>query len=305
VADRVVLLVVPAVSAGAALRDRLAFLGFRCEVVEASGPPRGWLDADPAVIVVVDPGGYSGTTAQVLARRAGTSLEEVPLVVVGSPPGAPDPESTGVDEVLAADVDDALLGRRLRAWCRWGALGGRLRELRSRLAELQDQDPLSGLPGHRGLHEKLESEVKRSERYGSPLGLLIGDIEGMREINEKYGYRTGDRILREVGQTLRRALRQADFVARYEGDAFALVLPESGPEATRMVLGRLRSLVGNLIFRGESPQGAPAPLLKVSILFGHACFPGDAAGGRTALLAAAESDLARLRASRAGPAVPA
>jgi diguanylate cyclase (GGDEF)-like protein len=303
VADPVVLLVAPASSGGAALRDRLTALGFSCELVDATSQPRGWLEARGDVVLVLETGGFGSPASFILSRRSGTRIEGLPLIVLGQRP--PRGEGGGPDEVIPADATDSALAERLRVWGRWASRAARQRDLEAQIDGLAESDALSGLPGHRAFQERLDLEVKRAMRYASPVGLLLGDIEGMRTVNERYGHRTGDRVLREVGQTLRRALREVDFVSRYEGNRFGIVLPESDAEATMKVGARLRSLVASLIFRGEAASSTPLPLMKVSILFGHASLPAVGLLGRTALFEAAEHALERERRARTSPVLPA
>jgi len=305
VADPVVVLVAPAARGGSALRDRLTSLGFRCELIDSSGPPRGWRAADGDVLVLLDEGGYSSLVPVLLSRREGTRLDGIPLLIVGSLQGVSPSEATKVDEVLPMDSSDFVLQERLRTWGRWGIRSRRMIELESQVRDVQELDSLTGLPGHRAFHDRLDIEVKRSERYASPLGLILADVEGMRAINERYGHKTGDRVLREVGETIRRAIRDVDMAARYEGDRFALILPEATPDTAIKVVSRLRTLVSNLIFRGEGSGPGTLPLLKASLRFGLAGLPDERLRGKGALLAAAEDDLQRERTPRTPPAIPA
>lgn len=303
VADPAVVVVAPEAGSGAALRNRLTALGFRCELVEAQGSPRTWRGADGDVLLVLEPGGYSSVVSAVLGKRRGTPLEDLPLVVVGPAPIGSPSGASEVDEFIPADAPDPLIEGRIRVWARWGRRARTLRILESRVREAQSADALTGLPGHRAFQERLEVEMKRSERYATPLGLVLADIEGMRTLNEHYGYATGDRVLREAGETLHRAVREVDMVARYEGDAFAILLPESTEEATSKVIARLRTLVSSLIFRGEPSGTGPSPLVKINVIFGQACLPDEKIRGRGALVAAAEACLSRVRNARTPPAL--
>jgi len=305
VADPVVVLVAPATAGGTALRDRLISLGFRCELIDSSGPPRGWRAADGDLVLILEQGGSSSTVPVLLSRRGGTRLEGLPLLVMGAITSLATGEAAQVDEVLSADVPLPLLVDRLRAWGRWGLRARRLAELESQVRDAQEIDSLTGLPGHRAFQERLDIEVKRSERYASPLGLIIADVEGMRGINERYGHKTGDRVLREVAETIRRAIRDVDMVSRYQGDVFAILLPEAVPDTARKVVSRLRTLVSNLIFRGESMGTGAPPLLKINIHFGVAGQPDERLRGKAALFMAAESDLERERSERTPPTIPA
>jgi diguanylate cyclase (GGDEF)-like protein len=206
--------------------------------------------------------------------------------------------------VLPSNVSDLSLLERLRVWGKWGLRAHRLSDLEGQVRDSQETDPLTGLPGHRSFQERLDIEVKRCERYASPLGLILADVEGMRALNERYGHRTGDRVLREVGETIRKGIRDVDMVARYEGDSFAILLPEAVVETTTKVVTRLRTLVSSLIFRGETHGPGVAPLLKVGILFGLAGLPDERVRGKGALLAAAMADLERERRARTPQASP-
>jgi len=303
VVDPVIVLVAPPAQGGAALRERLISLGFRCEFIDATGVSQGWSGAEGDLMLVLEPGGYSSLTPMVLGQRRGTRLAEVPLVVLGGVPVLTEAESAEIDEAIPTGIGDRALAERLRVWGRWGRLAARTREAEGRIRDSESADPLTGLPGHRAILERLETEVKRSERYNSPFGLLLGDIEGMRMRNEQFGHRTGDSVIRDVGETLRRAIREVDFVGRYEGDRFAILLPESTREATTKASMRLGGLIASLLFRGESGGRAPAPLIKVTMIFGQTGSGNPSAKGAAGVLAAAEADLARLRAGRNSTAV--
>jgi diguanylate cyclase (GGDEF)-like protein len=302
VADPVVVLLAPAASHGAILRDRLVSLGFRCELIDSSGPPRGWRSAEGDVVLVMEQGGFSGTASILIGRRAGTPLEGLPIVILGQAPPLSASELAEVDETLEAGVSDRALTVCLRHWTRWGGKVRRLREMEQILREGQSSDALTGLPGHRAFHERLEMEVKRSERYESPLGLILCDVVDMRGLNDRIGHRSGDRLLHELAAALRRAVRDVDTVARYEGNTFGVILPESGPETTIKVMERLRTLVSSLIFRGEASEKGPQPLLKITMRFGHASLPDAGIRGKSALMAAAEAALAAERSPRTAPA---
>jgi diguanylate cyclase (GGDEF)-like protein len=305
VADPVVVLVAPAAAGGTALRDRLISHGFRCELIDSSGPPRGWRAADGDLVLILEQGGYSSTVPVLLTRRGGTRLEGLPLIVMGVTTAIAPAEAAHVDETISVDASDLLLKERLNVWGRWGIRARRLADLETQVRDAQEIDPLTGLPGHRAFQERLDIEVKRSERYGSPLGLILADVEGMRTINDRYGHRTGDRVLREVAETIRRAIRDVDMVARYQGDLFGILLPEAVPDTTLKVVSRLRTLVSNLIFRGESTGTGAPPLLKINIHFGLAGQPDERLRGKGALLTAAEADLEKERSQRTPPAIPA
>lgn len=243
--------------------------------------------AAPDVILLL------GDDRDALRAREGSSLARIPLVAAGE-------EDPGLkpDEQLPANAPEELLARRLHAWARWGSMARRLGEMETTRQEGSGADPLTGLPSHSRFMEQVQNEVQRHARYETPVGLVIADVEGMHALNERYGHDTGDSLLREIGETLRRAVRQTDIVGRLSGDTFALLLPESGPEETHRAVSRIRALVRNRIFRGESTGGGPPPLLRIALQFGAAALPEGNLRGAAGLVAAAEAALREEQASR-------
>lgn len=169
------------------------------------------------------------------------------------------------------------------------AVGGSLLDnarLFDQVRHLATTDPLTSLANYRSLSAVLESEIQRSGRTGRQFGVLLLDLDGLKKINDSYGHLVGDRALRRVADALRAVCRSMDLPARYAGDEFAVVLPESSEEAARRVAGRIRAQLA------EDPD---VPRLSVSV--GAAVYPVD---GTTldALLAAADKSLYRMKAGR-------
>lgn len=138
------------------------------------------------------------------------------------------------------------------------------RRSEARMEELATTDPLTGLANYRQMVALLEAEMKRFLRSGRPFALLFFDLDGLKAINDKYGHVVGSRALCRVAEALRFCSRAIDTPARYGGDEFALILPETDePEALR-VAQRACAQLG---------QDQEQPPLTASV--GLAIFPRD------------------------------
>ena len=108
-----------------------------------------------------------------------------------------------------------------------------------RLRYASTTDPLTGLPNRRAMNDRLRSEWQRASRYGSPLALLLIDIDGLKRINDERGHGEGDRLLRNAATAIRQTLRTTDFGARWGGDEFSIVAPQTAREAAQRLAQRL------------------------------------------------------------------
>ncbi len=110
------------------------------------------------------------------------------------------------------------------------------------------QDPLTGLPNRAAWDERLELEVARLQRYGGQLLLAVLDVDHFKRINDSFGHLAGDRVLKIIANELRMRLRKTDFIARFGGEEFALLLPETPTDSGLKLLDSLRSGVRDCPF---------------------------------------------------------
>lgn len=133
-------------------------------------------------------------------------------------------------------------------------------QLRQRLEQERIQattDPLTGVPNRLAFDQRMMQESARWERYGGALTLLLCDIDYFKRINDTYGHKAGDKALRVIANTLARHLRASDFLARVGGEEFAVILPETAPQAAEKVAEKLRWAVQSCEF---VYQGKPVPI---------------------------------------------
>jgi diguanylate cyclase (GGDEF)-like protein/PAS domain S-box-containing protein len=149
------------------------------------------------------------------------------------------------------------------------------RALEDQLRHQAFSDSLTGLANHRRLFDVLQAEICRTKRTEREFSLLLLDLDGLKEINDRFGHLTGNRALCRLAQILADCCRSVDTAARQGGDEFALVLPETGVAAATLVAQRICDLLAN---------DAEEPTLSVSV--GVASYPQDADSIRTLLYAA-------------------
>ena len=119
-------------------------------------------------------------------------------------------------------------------------------------------DALTGCASLDALDRRVRDEFERARRYSLRFAVVLLDIDRLRDVNEKLGQTAGDRVLAEVGSVLQREIRAPDFVARYGGDEFALILPETDGNGGRNFVERLRQAVNRHTFPDLGPGRVPA-----------------------------------------------
>ncbi|MCP3161668.1 GGDEF domain-containing protein [Myxococcus qinghaiensis] len=144
--------------------------------------------------------------------------------------------------------------------------------LHAETVKLTMTDPLTGVPNRRHLFQRMELELARAQRFGTPLGLLMVDVDHFKRLNDLAGHRAGDETLRRVCDILRTRVRKVDTLARYGGEEFVLLLPHTSKQDAVEVAEKLRRAVAETVVLSQ--PGLPGGHVTVSVGVSH--FPTDA-----------------------------
>jgi diguanylate cyclase (GGDEF)-like protein len=176
----------------------------------------------------------------------------------------------GASDYITKPFDAGELMARVKVQLKVKQLQDDLKERNLKLQELLNTDPLTELANRRHLMHTLAQGFQRSSRSGHPLALIMADIDHFKAINDTYGHQQGDVALKAVAETLRSNLREYDLAARFGGEEFALVLPETDAPGAVQVAERVRATVQGLRFTG------PLERLRMTISLGVTTLPNKA-----------------------------
>jgi len=176
----------------------------------------------------------------------------------------------GADDYLATPCDPAELLARVKALLRTKQAHDRVRKLQVTLEQMVVSDPLTGLHNRRHLMDRLKQEMQRSDRHGEPLAFAMLDLDGFKPINDQFGHVLGDKVLRAVGAAIAKSVRVSDVAARYGGDEFAIILPQTPAEGAMRVCERLLRNISDVTLEDETGR-----MFRVTASLGLAYYPAD------------------------------
>jgi two-component system cell cycle response regulator len=205
-------------------------------------------------IVVLDRGLPDMDGLDLLPRLKSSELDFTPVLV------ASDRSETaervrglqlGADDYLALPCDPAELLARAMALLRNKQVHDKIRKLQVSLEQMVVSDPLTGLHNRRYLMDRLAQEMQRCDRHGEPLAFAMIDLDGFKPINDQFGHIVGDKVLRAVGSAIARCVRVSDIAARYGGDEFGVILPQTPADGSMRVCERILRTISELQVQDE------------------------------------------------------
>jgi diguanylate cyclase (GGDEF)-like protein len=182
---------------------------------------------------------------------------------------------------------EARLATLLAAWAGLALENLRLAE---RVENLAITDDLTQVYNYRFLKTALRREIRRASRFGQEMSMVMLDVDNLKAYNDRHGHLRGSYLLKRIAQLLSQNLRSFDLIAKYGGDEFTLILPQTAREGALVVAERMRSAVEDTEFP-LAPRGA------ITISLGVSTFPQDASDSMGLIRVA---DLALYRAKQSG-----
>jgi len=198
------------------------------------------------------------------AARAKPGFMGVPIIMVTSRSDETEMVRAfelGANDFIGRPFSEAILKARLKNMLQIKHLLDRLKAQKEMLELMATTDPLTNIPNLRFFRSNMENEFSRVVRYGHPLSILLVDLDHFKRVNDTFGHPQGDCVLRESARILVGVMRTVDFVARYGGDEFIVIMPHTDHDGAANAADRLRESFEEFHFTGLEGKGA----LTVSI----------------------------------------
>jgi len=174
---------------------------------------------------------------------------------------------SGADDYISKPFYMPELLARIKTGIRILELERSLKEANEKIKRLSITDPLTGCYNRLYLNEHLPREIKRAIRYRLPLSISMADIDHFKKVNDTYGHQAGDEVLKVFSKTIKSLIRDGvDWIARFGGEEFVIVLPETEIEGAKAAIERIRKKIEN------TPIETGEYVINITSSFGVACF---------------------------------
>ena len=195
--------------------------------------------SSPFMVIMALPISMSAMVMSPRAMRGYTALAVVAIVLVGYASGtlAPGPVAIWSTTIVGLSLVGLGFANNTRR------LTGKLNQANKELLELSRTDPLTGTLNHRCFYEEVDLALTRASRSGSPVSVLVLDIDHFKDVNDQHGHPVGDDVLRAVADSLRASTRAGDAVARTGGEEFAVLMPDTPLDEAISVAERIRATI--------------------------------------------------------------
>ena len=165
-------------------------------------------------------------------------------------------------------------------------LAQKLKKRNEELRKMALMDGLTGLYNHRHFQDSMDKEISRATRYSRPLSVIMFDLDHFKIVNDSYGHRAGDIVLKQVSAKVQEMVRANDIAARYGGEEFMIILPETELKGAAVLAERIRVAVEEMEIVADTQK------IKVTVSLGvSTCLPGEKKVSKTEILDAADAAL--------------
>lgn len=267
----------------------------RHEIIEAQDGDEGWeIFLREGTRLVITDWMMPEVDGTELIRRIRASGERgytyiIMLTALGSKPNVVTGLEAGADDYLTKPFDADELLARIKIGERILMLEESLSASKQKMEYLAMHDALTGLLNRRAVQERAEAEVNRSRRNGNPLSFILLDIDHFKSINDRFGHAVGDQALKFVANLLAQQVRIYDLVARWGGEEFLIILPDTQRAEAVSVAERIRQAIATASLKLENKS-----TVEVTASFGVA-FYADAHWTLNELVAHADEALYRAK----------
>lgn len=199
-------------------------------------------------------------------------LRDVPIILLT---GKEDRDSKirgleqGASDYITKPFDGGELVARVKVHLKIKTLQDQLKQANELLLAISHTDHLTGLYNRRYLEETLEREFRRTQRKGNNLAVMIMDIDHFKMVNDTYGHQQGDYVLCKIATLFQRVLREYDTAARFGGEEFIAVIPETSLSEARIIAERIRISIEETLFNVGDEK------IRITASFGVSAFPAE------------------------------